>query len=169
MAFFRTSVFADIPNPFRQVWQGLKNIKDLKQAMIYLFCYFVLNDVLGVSASRFRNRKSAHRQAAGNALGIIQNETVQFSTTLNTVFNLLAYVTGGTGTVICHFVQRRFKLSVKTMLVFGVVMAIMPTFWAFLGNFTTVVGFHNSMSRSLDRANDSLGVLLEELLEYHDL
>jgi MFS-type transporter involved in bile tolerance (Atg22 family) len=90
--------------------------------------------------------ESADPQAAGNALGIIQNETVQFSTTLNTVFNLLAYVTGGTGTVICHFVQRRFKLSVKTMLVFGVVMAIMPTFWAFLGNFTNVVGFHNSMS-----------------------
>jgi MFS-type transporter involved in bile tolerance (Atg22 family) len=34
----------------RQVWQGLKNIKDLKQAMIYLFCYFILNDVLGVGA-----------------------------------------------------------------------------------------------------------------------
>ena len=48
-------------------------------------------------------------------------------------------------------------------------MAIMPTFWAFLGNFTTVVGFHNSMSSLLDQADDSLGVLLEKLLEYHDL
>jgi hypothetical protein len=28
----------------------LKNIKDLKQAMIYLACYFILNDVLGVGA-----------------------------------------------------------------------------------------------------------------------
>jgi hypothetical protein len=36
----------------RQVWQGLKNIKDLKQAMIYLFCYFILNDVLGVGAEQ---------------------------------------------------------------------------------------------------------------------
>jgi len=115
------------------------------------------------------NLESADLQAAGNALGIIQNETVQFSTTLNTVFNLLAYVTGGTGTVICHFVQRRFKLSVKTMLVFGVVMAIMPTFWAFLGNFTNVVGFHNSTFSALDQADHSLGILLEELLECHDL
>jgi len=153
----------------RQVWQGLKNIKDLKQAMIYLFCYFVLNDVLGVGIRSDWDLELADLQAAGNALGIIQNETVQFSTTLNTVFNLLAYVTGGTGTVICHFVQRRFKLSVKTMLVFGVVMAIMPTFWAFLGNFTTVVGFHNSMSHTHSYADDSLGILLEELLEYHDL
>jgi len=48
-------------------------------------------------------------------------------------------------------------------------MAIMPTFWAFLGNFTNVVGFHNSMSTPLDRADDSLGILLEELLEYYDL
>jgi hypothetical protein len=55
------------------------------------------------------------------------------------------------------------------MLVFGVVMAIMPTFWAFLGNFTNVVGFHNSMSYSLLYADYSLGILLEELLEYHDL
>jgi len=115
----------------RQVWHGLKNIVDLKQAIIYLVAFFILNDVLG---------------AAGNALGILQNETVQFSTVLNSVFNLLAYVTGGSGTVVVHFVQRRFKLSVKTMLVYGVVMAIMPTFWAFLGNFTTVIGFHNSTS-----------------------
>lgn len=48
-------------------------------------------------------------------------------------------------------------------------MAIMPTFWAFLGNFTTVVGFHNSMLRFFDRADGSVGVLFEELLEYHDL
>lgn len=86
--------------------------------------------------------------AAGNALGIIQNETVQFSTVLNTVFNLLAYVCGGSGTVLVHFVQRRFRLSVKTMLVYGVVMAIFPTTWAFFGNFTDVIGFHNSQFSS---------------------
>ena len=48
------------------------------------------------------------------------------------------------------------------MLVYGVVMAIFPTTWAFFGNFTDVVGFHNSQSLAHFDGTEK-GVLMDRL------
>ncbi|ORX37289.1 autophagy protein [Kockovaella imperatae] len=113
----------------KQLWQAAKYAKGLKQSIIYLVAFFILQDVLGT---------------AGTVVGILQNKTINFSTMGFSGLTLILYLGGGGGTIIANWIQQRWKISVKTMLIIGVVFQLLPLVWGMIGNWTTKVGFHHT-------------------------
>jgi len=51
---------------------------------------------------------------------------INFNTFDLSGLNLVSYLGGGGGTVLCQIVQKRFKIPVKKMLVYGAIMTLGP-------------------------------------------
>ena len=63
--------------------------------------------------------------------------------------NLVSYLGGGGGTLLALIVQRRFKIPIKVMLVYGAVMTLGPNLWGVIGAYTQRIGFHHGESHWL--------------------
>lgn len=94
-----------------QVWRAVKDIRHLKHALLYLIAYALISE------------------AAGTQWGItslLQAEHINFDPVKNSAFNLLGDVAGGTGTVIVLLLQKRFKIKIRSFMIFGGCAAIGP-------------------------------------------
>ncbi|KAL5896250.1 hypothetical protein ACKVWC_001457 [Pyricularia oryzae] len=112
----------------KQVWSAAKSAKKLKQVMLYLLAYFLLNETWGTYWA---------------VTGIIQNDVIHYSPLMLNAFSLTADLCGGTGHLLLLILQKRFRFSVKQGVMFGAVMTLIPQLWGGIGRFTTKVGFHN--------------------------
>ena len=63
---------------------------------------------------------------AGTVVNLLQNKAINFSTIDFSGITLILYLGGGGGTVIANFIQQRWKISVKTMLLIGVFFQSLP-------------------------------------------
>ncbi|KAH8800268.1 putative autophagy protein [Xylogone sp. PMI_703] len=113
---------------FLQVWSALKSIRQLKQCLIYLFAYFMIQESYGTFY---------------NLIAILQNETVKYDPLLLNAMALCADLGGGLGTAFMLLLQKKFRISVKAGVFYGACMTLLPNLWGGIGYFTETIGFHH--------------------------
>jgi MFS-type transporter involved in bile tolerance (Atg22 family) len=68
---------------------------------------------------------------------------VHYSPVMINAFNLVADLSGGSGTLFILLLQKKFRFSVKAGVFYGACMTLVPSLWGGIGYFTNVVGFHH--------------------------
>lgn len=56
---------------------------------------------------------------------------------------LVADLSGGSGTVFVLLLQKKFRFSVKAGVFYGACMTLVPSLWGAIGYFTNTIGFHH--------------------------
>lgn len=113
---------------FKQLWFTIKQAWKLKQTFFYLICFFLLADGIGTTTS---------------LVAIAQTQTVLFSATENTYLILAQGGSAIFGVSVVYAIQRRFKISTKTMLQVTNFTCLLLPLWGMIGIWTTRVGYHN--------------------------
>ncbi|KXL42006.1 MAG: hypothetical protein FE78DRAFT_155351 [Acidomyces sp. 'richmondensis'] len=111
-----------------QVWSAMKSAAKLKQCMLYLIAYFMLNETFGTYF---------------NVTGLLQNEVIHYNPLLLNAMSLVADLSGGSGTLFILLMQKKFRFSVKAGVFYGACMTLIPSLWGGIGLFTNTVGFHH--------------------------
>jgi MFS-type transporter involved in bile tolerance (Atg22 family) len=68
---------------------------------------------------------------------------VHYSPVMINAFNLVADLSGGSGTLFILLLQKKFRFSVKAGVFYGACMTLVPSLWGGIGYFTNIVGFHH--------------------------
>ncbi|KAI0067287.1 MFS general substrate transporter [Artomyces pyxidatus] len=111
---------------FKQTYIALRECMRLKQTFLYLIFYFLMGDVLNTTVT---------------VIGTLQNSIVSYSTLQLTLLLLVGLVTQALGIYAFWFVQKIFKISTKTMLIFNVFWILILTIWGLIGVHTDKFGF----------------------------
>ncbi|ORY27919.1 putative autophagy protein [Naematelia encephala] len=112
----------------QQVWSAAKSVRQLKQCLMYLVAYFLLQETYGTYYS---------------VVGILQNEVVEYSPTMLNALNIVGSVCGGGGNLFVYLMQKRFRFSTKAGVFYGAFMTLLPNLWGAIGSHTQVIGFHH--------------------------
>ena len=113
---------------FWTIWRAMTQIYRLKQSLIYLIGFFILSDSLNTTVT---------------VIATLQNTVVAYNTLTLTYLFLVGIAAQLAGIGGFWLVQKRFKLSTKTM--FNVVMLgiVILDGWGMVGIWTHKFGFHN--------------------------
>ncbi|KAK8850683.1 hypothetical protein IAR55_004603 [Kwoniella newhampshirensis] len=112
----------------QQVWSACKSIRQLKQCLLYLVAYFLLQETYGTYYS---------------VSGILENEVVNYSPTLLNAYNIVGSVCGGGGNLFVYLLQKKFRFSTKAGVFYGAVMTLLPNLWGAIGAHTNAIGYHH--------------------------
>ncbi|KAI1269935.1 MFS general substrate transporter [Xylariaceae sp. FL1019] len=112
---------------FWQLKEALGQIWHLKMSLVYLFGYFLLGDSLNTTVT---------------VIATLQNEIVAYDTLTLTYLYLVGIAAQGAGIGAFWLIQKRFKLSAKTMFNCVMVGIILLDGWGMIGNWTNGFGFH---------------------------
>lgn len=112
----------------KQVWSAMKSAMHLKQCILYLIAYFMLQETFGTYF---------------NVLGILQNEVINYSPLQFNAMSLVADLAGGLGTLFMLWLQKKYRFSVKQGVFYGACMTLIPNLWGGIGLFTNTIGFHH--------------------------
>ncbi|KAM3545891.1 hypothetical protein ARSEF1564_001172 [Beauveria bassiana] len=113
---------------FKQIWSAIKSAKELRQCLLYLLAFFMLQETFGTYF---------------NITGILQNEVIKYSPLKLNAMSLVADLSGGSGTVFVLLLQQKFRFSVKAGVFYGACMTLFPSLWGGIGLFTDRIGFKN--------------------------
>lgn len=113
----------------QQVWIAAKSARKLKQCLLYLVAYFMLQETFGTYF---------------NVTGILQNEVIKYDPLLLNAMSLCADLAGGSGTVFMLLLQRKYRFSVKKGVFYGACMTLVPSLWGAIGTFQNTIGFHHT-------------------------
>ncbi|KAH8834396.1 MFS general substrate transporter [Flagelloscypha sp. PMI_526] len=113
---------------WKQIWEALKQYKQLPYTFTYLFAFFLLADGLNTT---------------GTLVYICQNEKYQFSFLKNTYLGLAQAITSTMSTLGFWYIQRFWKIPTKTMFIVTNVVTMFIPLWGMIGIWTTKFGFHN--------------------------
>lgn len=113
---------------FLNIWQALKEIRKLKQVLLYLVAFFILSDA---------------ENTAITVIATLQNSVVSYDIETLNYLTILAFGAQGTGMLIMWQVQKRYRLHTKTVLLFNVACIIVLCIWGFVGIWATHIGFKN--------------------------
>ncbi|EJP65315.1 autophagy protein (Atg22), putative [Beauveria bassiana ARSEF 2860] len=113
---------------FKQIWSAIKSAKELRQCLLYLLAFFMLQETFGTYF---------------NITGILQNEVIKYSPLKLNAMSLVADLSGGSGTVFVLLLQKKFRFSVKAGVFYGACMTLFPSLWGGIGLFTDRIGFKN--------------------------
>ncbi|KAK0230189.1 MFS general substrate transporter [Armillaria fumosa] len=113
---------------WKQIWQALKQYRQLPYTFIYLFAFFLLADGLNTT---------------GTLVSICQNEKFSFSFLQNTYLGLSQAITSTASTLGFWYIQRYWKISTKKMFVVTNVVTVLIPLWGMIGIWTETIGFHN--------------------------
>jgi len=113
---------------FLNIWQALKEIRKLKQVMLYLLAFFILSDA---------------ENTAVTIIGTLQNTVVQYDIITLNYLTILAFGTQGTGMLIMWLIQKKYGLQTKPVLLFNVACIVVLCIWGFIGIWADHVGFKN--------------------------
>ncbi|KAF8318364.1 MFS general substrate transporter [Clavulina sp. PMI_390] len=129
---------------FLQTYAAIRECYKLKQTFLYLIVYFLLGDVLNTTVT---------------VIGTLQNSLVVYSTLQLTYLLLVGIATQMKGRFLiqtssarqlvssgCYFfgfwfVQQRFKIPTKSMLLFNAFWILILTLWGFIGIWSPNFGF----------------------------
>ncbi|KAM3498490.1 hypothetical protein MY10362_008194 [Beauveria mimosiformis] len=114
---------------FKQIWSAIKSAKKLRQCLLYLVAFFMLQETFGTYF---------------NITGILQNEVIKYSPLKLNAMSLVADLSGGSGTVFVLLLQNKFRFSVKAGVFYGACMTLFPSLWGGIGLFTDKIGFKNA-------------------------
>lgn len=112
----------------QQVWSALKGAKQLKQCMLYLVAYFMLQETFGTYF---------------NVTGLLQNEVIHYSPLKLNAMSLVSDLAGGSGTLFMLLLQKKFRFSVKAGVFYGACMTLPPSLWGAIGTHQKAIGFHH--------------------------
>lgn len=101
----------------------------LKQTFLYLIFYFLMGDVLNTSVT---------------VIATLQNSIVSYSTLQLTLLLIVGIITQAIGIYSFWLVQKKFKISTKTMLSFNVIWILVLTVWGLIGVHTDKFGFKHT-------------------------
>ncbi|KAI9653669.1 MAG: hypothetical protein M1831_005697 [Alyxoria varia] len=111
-----------------QLRRAVTKIVQLRQTLYYLVGYFLLGDCLNTSVT---------------VIQTLQNSVAEYSTLSLTYLLLVGIASQAVGIYSFWYIQRRFRLSTKTMFnVIAVAIAILDG-WGLVGVFTQRFGFHH--------------------------
>ncbi|KDQ15698.1 hypothetical protein BOTBODRAFT_31584 [Botryobasidium botryosum FD-172 SS1] len=113
----------------KQVWQAIRQFRQLPNTFIYLVAFFLLADGINTTIS---------------LVLIVQNDKYQFSFLQNTYLGMVQGASSVVACVACLYIQRYFKISAKRMLGFTNVASVLIPLWGMIGIWTTKFGLHNS-------------------------
>ncbi|MCJ1281264.1 hypothetical protein MMC26_000582 [Xylographa opegraphella] len=113
---------------FWQLYRALTQIWRLKQSLIYLVGYFLLGDSLNTTVT---------------VIGTLQNSIVAYDTLTLTYLLLEGIAAQAVGIYAYWWIQRKFKLSTKTMFNAVMIGIILLDGWGMVGIWTQSFGFHH--------------------------
>ncbi|KAF9267955.1 MFS general substrate transporter [Marasmius fiardii PR-910] len=116
---------------FKQTYVALRECLRLKQTFLYLVFYFLMGDVLNTTVT---------------VIGTLQNSVVAYSTLQLTLLLIVGIAAQAIGIYAFWFVQKRYKIATKSMLIFNVFWIIVSlvsilTIWGLIGIHTDKFGF----------------------------
>ncbi|KAF2479339.1 autophagy-related protein 22-like protein [Neohortaea acidophila] len=112
----------------KQIWEAAKNVAHLKQTFLYILAYFCLADASSTS---------------GNIVQILQNNTINFDTVKYSGLYAVVYGTTGIGVLVQICIQKKWKITPKTMFIWNTVPTIAVNIWGIIGIWTNAIGFHH--------------------------
>ncbi len=113
---------------FWQLWRAFSQVWQLKQSLFYLIGYFLLGDSLNTTVT---------------VAATLQNTVVLYSTLKLTYLFLVGIFAQAVGIFVFWNIQKRFRLTTKTMFNVIAVGIIGLDGWGMIGNWTSKFGFHN--------------------------
>lgn len=114
---------------FRQTYIAMRQCMRLKQTFLYLIFYFLMGDVLNTSVT---------------VIATLQNSIVSYSTLQLTLLLIVGIITQAIGIYSFWLIQKKFKISTKTMLSFNVIWILVLTVWGLIGIHTDKFGFKHT-------------------------
>ncbi|KAK6001746.1 hypothetical protein QM012_002236 [Aureobasidium pullulans] len=109
-----------------QLWYAVTQIWQLRQSLCYLIGYFLLGDSLNTIVT---------------VIGTLQNAVVTYNTLELTYLLLVGIAAQALGIGAFWLVQKRYKLSTKTMFNAVAIGIILLAAWGMIGIFTQKVGY----------------------------
>ncbi|OAP60509.1 hypothetical protein AYL99_05511 [Fonsecaea erecta] len=113
----------------KNYWFAFKNIRQLSQTWLYLIGYFLISDGYATTNQIY---------------GICQNLIVDYSTTVSTELSIVQGVASTVGIYSFWFIQKRFKIRTKPMLMTISCFLLVVPIWGCIGIGTTNFGFHKT-------------------------
>nr|POF13241.1 autophagy-related protein 22 [Quercus suber] len=113
---------------FWQLWHAITQIWQLRQSLFYLIGYFLLGDSLNTTVT---------------VIGTLQNSIVAYNTLQLTYLLIVGIAAQAVGILAFWNVQKRYKLSTKTMFNAVAVGIILLDGWGMIGIWTQRFGFHH--------------------------
>ncbi|KAI9688684.1 MAG: hypothetical protein M1822_001041 [Bathelium mastoideum] len=113
---------------FWQLYRAFSQIWQLKQSAFYLIGYFLLGDSLNTTVT---------------VIATLQNTIIEYNTLELTYLLIVGIVAQAVGIYSFWWVQRRYKLSTKTMFNTVAVGIILLDGWGMIGIWTQRFGFHH--------------------------
>ncbi|KAF5359548.1 hypothetical protein D9756_003285 [Leucocoprinus leucothites] len=117
----------------KQVYVATRECWKLKQTFLYLLFYFLMGDVLNTTVTVVSTLQNRH--------GFLDWTIVSYSTLDLTLLLIVGIAAQALGIYVHWFVQKRFKIPTKTMLLFNVFWIIILTIWGLIGVHTDRFGF----------------------------
>lgn len=111
-----------------QLYRAIRQIWQLRQSLIYLIGYFLLGDSLNTTVT---------------VIGTLQNSIVAYNTLELTYLLLVGIFAQAIGIYTFWSVQKRYKLSTKTMFNVIAFNIILLDVWGMIGAWTQSFGFHH--------------------------
>lgn len=113
---------------FWQLYRAITQIWQLKQSLAYLIGYFLLGDSLNTTVT---------------VIATLQNEIVAYQTLTLTYLLIVGIAAQALGIFTFWQVQKRFKLSTKTMFSAVAIGIVLLDGWGMIGVWTNSFGFHH--------------------------
>ncbi|KAI7539140.1 hypothetical protein KC316_g15734 [Hortaea werneckii] len=114
---------------FWQLYRAIKEIWQLKQSLFYLIGYFLLGDSLNTTVT---------------VIATLQNEVVAYNTLQLTYLLIVGIAAQAVGIWCFWHVQKKYRLSTKTMFNAVAVGIIVLDGWGMIGIWTQSFGFHHT-------------------------
>jgi MFS-type transporter involved in bile tolerance (Atg22 family) len=111
-----------------QLYTAGREVVQLKQSLLYLFGYFLLSDSLNTTVT---------------VIGTLQSSIAVYNTLTLTYLLLVGIAAQLAGIFMFWTIQKRFRLSTKTMFTVVLVSIILLDGWGMIGIWTQRFGFHN--------------------------
>ncbi|RMY60688.1 hypothetical protein D0864_13054, partial [Hortaea werneckii] len=119
---------------FWQLYRAIREIWQLKQSLFYLIGYFLLGDSLNTTVT---------------VIATLQNEVVAYNTLQLTYLLIVGIAAQAVGIWCFWHVQKRYRLSTKTMFNAVAVGIIVLDGWGMIGIWTQSFGFHHTWEGKL--------------------
>jgi MFS-type transporter involved in bile tolerance (Atg22 family) len=114
---------------FWQLYRAFSQIWQLKQSLAYLIGYFLLGDSLNTTVT---------------VIATLQNSIIAYNTLQLTYLLLVGIAAQAVGIYTYWNIQKRFRLSTKTMFNAVAVGIILLDGWGMIGIWTNSFGFHHT-------------------------
>jgi len=110
------------------LWIAVTQIWQLKQSLAYLIGYFLLGDCLNTTVT---------------VVATLQNSIVAYNSLQLTYLLIVGIASQAAGIYIFWFIQRRYRLTTKTMFNTVAVFIVLLDGWGMIGIWTQRFGFHH--------------------------